>query len=111
MSGLVESTNNATDTIQYYQERIASDNKYVKEYPHKFMKTMEVNDFVDTYSYIKDGERGSDFHVQSLMGRIIYKRASGKNLFFYTMNSNGVNIQIMSDKRAYKLSEEFRFGP
>ena len=55
VQSLVEQANNSitdTETLQYYQERINSDNRYVKEYPHKFDKTMEVSEFIQFYNHI-----------------------------------------------------------
>ena len=36
------------------------------------------------------------------------KRSSGKKLFFYTINSNGFNLQVMSDIRSYMDTDEFK---
>jgi lysyl-tRNA synthetase class II len=35
----------------------------------------------------------------SIAGRVMAKRASGAKLFFYTIVSNGVKVQVMADAR------------
>ena len=41
------------------------------------------------------------------MGRIMLKRSSGKNLYFYTIVSNGSEFQIMSDLKSYSSVDGF----
>jgi len=101
--------NNKNDTLQYYQERINSENKFLKEYLHKFNKTLEMEEFLAKYSFLENNQRlDNEENLELIMGRVIYKRASGKNLFFYKIMSNGSSMQIMSDKRTYKDTESFR---
>jgi len=96
------------DMETYYQERINMDNKYLKAYPHKFSKSLEFNQFINKYKHINDGERlMENEYIEALMGRIVFKRSSGKKLYFYTIHSNGQNLQIMSDLKTYHNNEEF----
>ena len=118
MSSLIENidkvnegySNDITEGVEYYLERINSTNKFVKEYPHKFNKSVEVNEYIIKYTHLKTGEKldNSIENYESLMGRVISKRSSGKKLFFYTIVSNGITLQIMSDIKSYNNLEEFK---
>jgi lysyl-tRNA synthetase, class II len=113
MSCLVENMETIEDNkevLEYYNERISSNNRYVKEYPHKFNKSIEIKDYIKMYdSKLKEGDRLDELaHVHSIMGRVTSKRVSGKKLFFYTIFSNGYSLQIMSDLGSYTDSENFK---
>ena len=118
MSSLVENMENKNEKssddlkekIAYYMERINSDNKYVKSYPHKFKKSLEVEEYIKKYSHLEIGEKmdNTEENSEFIMGRVTSKRTSGKKLFFYTIFSNGYTIQIMSDLNSYQNSEEFK---
>lgn len=118
MSSLIENMENVNDhssddlkeQVAYYMERINSTNKFVKSYPHKFTKSLEVEEYIQKYSHLETGEKmdNTEDNSESIMGRVTSKRASGKKLFFYTIFSNGHTIQIMSDLNSYHDSEEFK---
>jgi lysyl-tRNA synthetase class 2 len=104
-----DNNNDILERLEYYKERIQSDNKFVKEYLHKFNKTIEIDEFIQRYNNLNEGDKlDSNDNLQSIMGRVISKRSSGKNLFFYTIISNGLNLQIMSDKRSYENEIDFK---
>ena len=105
----MEITNEPSHDMEtYYQERINMDNKFLKAYPHKFSKSLEFNQFINKYNHINDGQRLMEKEfIESLIGRIVFKRSSRKKLYFYTFHSNGQNLQIMSDLKTYHNNEEF----
>ena len=72
----------------------------INPYPHHFQCDNPIKTLINTYSYIHPSERLTYINVSSV-GRIILKRWAGKKLLFYTIESDGVSIQIISDKRLY----------
>jgi len=118
MSSLIENMENVNDNknddlkeqVEYYMERINSTNKYIKSYPHKFSKSLEVEEYINKYSYLETGQRMENIeeNYESIMGRVTSKRSSGKKLFFYTIFSNGYSIQIMSNLNSYHNADEFK---
>jgi lysyl-tRNA synthetase, class II len=98
-----------TDEETFYTERITSSNSLLKAYPHKFNKTIEFDGYVKKYDSLQSGEKKvEDDTLESVMGRVTFKRSSGKKLLFYTLTSNGQNLQIMSDVRMYHNADEFK---
>jgi len=118
MNSLIENMENVNDhssddlkeQVAYYIERINSTNKFVKSYPHKFTKSIEVEEYIQKYYHLESGDKmdNTEDNSESIMGRVTSKRASGKKLFFYTIFSNGYTIQIMSSMNSYHNSEEFK---
>ncbi len=94
-------TNYDTDRIGKYGDKLL-------QYPHFWPTTRGVNEIVANYDSIEPGTRLTD-SVESIMGRVILARASGKNLYFYTIVSNGVNFQVMSDLKSYGEGNETKF--
>ncbi|GME85896.1 unnamed protein product [[Candida] boidinii] len=64
-------------------------------YPHKFLTTMQLNEFREKYSDLKKGETLTDVKVQ-IAGRIMVKRESGSKLKFYNLSGEGVQVQVMA---------------
>lgn len=65
-------------------------------YPHKFHVTTSIQNFIETYASLKQGEVVRDQSV-SVAGRIITKRANSKKLLFYDIHGEGEKLQIMAN--------------
>lgn len=75
-------------------------------YPHKFHVSTSLEEFLDKYSSLKDGEVLD--HVElSLAGRIHAIRESGAKLIFYDLRGEGVKLQVMANARSYASEEAF----
>ena len=76
------------DPTKYFENRLAIVNKAEETgntyYPHKFEVMYSLPEFIEKFSYCKDGEHLTEETV-TIAGRVILKRASGKKLFFYTL--------------------------
>lgn len=69
-------------------------------YPHKFHVTTSLEEFLEKYSSLKDGEVLD--HVElSLAGRVHAIRESGAKLIFYDLRGEGVKLQVMANARTY----------
>lgn len=66
-------------------------------YPHKFVVTISLSDFIAKYDHLEPGEHNSD--VVSVAGRVHAKRESSAKLIFYDLRGESVKIQIMADAR------------
>lgn len=75
-------------------------------YPHKFLVSISLNEFIETYSNLSDGDIKTDLEVR-VAGRVHAKRASGSKLIFYDLRAEGTKIQIMST--ASYFSSEVNF--
>ena len=93
----------STTEIEFYNSRVNSD---ILEYQNYWPTSNSINNIIFKYDQIEPGTRLHDNH-ESLIGRIMLKRASGKKLYFYTMLVNDVNFQIMSDLKSFHSEEEF----
>lgn len=89
--------------LEFYNSRINSD---VLKYPNFWPTTRNINDIVSEFKDIEPGTRLKDKH-ESIIGRVMLKRASGKKLYFYTLLVNDVNFQIMSDVGSFQSEDEF----
>ncbi|XP_074318131.1 lysine--tRNA ligase, cytoplasmic-like [Silene latifolia] len=105
------------DTKQYFENRLKS-LAAVKEtggnpYPHKFSPTISIPEYIQKYSGIENGVHLESVQV-SLAGRLMTKRSSSSNLFFYDLHWDGVKVQVMVDTRTSELGEaeftQFRTG-
>ena len=98
-----------TDAEDYCLERMRSNNKLLKAYPHKFNISIQFGDYIKMYEKLNEGEKIiSKENLHSIMGRVIFKREAGRKLIFYTLFSNGLNLQVMSDQRIYHDASEFK---
>lgn len=89
--------------IEFYNSRINSD---VLQYPNYWPTTSSIKEIISKFDHIESGTRLHDNH-ESIIGRIMLKRASGKKLYFYTILIEDVNFQIMSDLKSFHSEEEF----
>lgn len=76
-------------------------------YPHKFHVSMSLVEFIEKYSYLKDGE-ALEQEKLSVAGRVHAIRESGSKLVFFDLRGEGAKIQVMATARAY--NDETKFG-
>ena len=97
------------ETNNYYSIRkkqiLNMKSNNINPYPHHFNLTDKIDDIISEYNFIENGIRLEK--EISTAGRVLLKRASSKKLFFYTIESNNLTIQIMSDLKQYKNEVEF----
>lgn len=75
-------------------------------YPHKFHVSISLEDFIEKYSDVKDGETLTDVKL-TLAGRVHAIRESGAKLIFYDVRGEGVKIQVMANAKSYETEELF----
>lgn len=75
-------------------------------YPHKFHVSISLEDFINKYSHLKDGEMLENEKL-SVAGRIHSIRESGAKLIFYDLRGEGVKIQVMANARLYASEDQF----
>lgn len=66
-------------------------------YPHKFVVTSSLADFIESYQELEPGEHGTE--EACLAGRIHAKREASSKLIFYDLRGEGVKLQVMADAR------------
>ncbi|KAL0907268.1 hypothetical protein M5K25_021668 [Dendrobium thyrsiflorum] len=96
------------DPTQYYENR----HKYpasqkitgINPYPHKFQVSTSVEEYIQKYTSLNQGEHLKDVEV-NLAGRIMKKRTSSSKLYFYDLYGVGVKVQVMADARDSDLDE------
>lgn len=93
----------STTEAEFYNNRINSD---VLEYPNHWPTSRNIKEIISDFDYIEAGARLKENH-ESIIGRIMLKRAAGKKLFFYTILVNDHNFQVMSDLSTFHSEEEF----
>lgn len=97
---------------EYYKLRsgaIAALKQGAKEdhpYPHKFIVTMSLEEFLEKYSNLSNGEVLENISV-SVAGRIHSIRESGAKLIFYDLRGEGVKLQVMANAKLYESEEKF----
>ncbi|XP_049802504.1 lysine--tRNA ligase isoform X3 [Schistocerca nitens] len=75
-------------------------------YPHKFHVSISLEEFVEKYSGVKDGEILENIEL-SVAGRVHAIRESGAKLIFYDLRGEGVKIQVMANAKLYSSEEKF----
>jgi len=100
------------NTQNYYNQRIADINflkiKKIDPYPHFYNKTHTIKELRNYENQIISGEHKEDLIIRT-SGRIILKRSSGKKLFFYTLEDDNCNIQIMASNLHYSDNDPLSF--
>ena len=66
-------------------------------YPHKFVVTSSLTDFIERHQGLEPGEHGSE--ECTVAGRVHAKRESSSKLIFYDLRGEGVKLQVMADAR------------
>lgn len=86
---------------EYYKLRsgaIAALKNGAKEdhpYPHKFVVTISLEEFIEKYNNLGNGEVLENVTV-SVAGRIHSIRESGAKLIFYDLRGEGVKLQVIN---------------
>ena len=103
----IETNQLVTDETQYEKTRLESLSKLsINPYPHKFQITITFEEYIKKYNYVENGSRHKDI-IECIAGRVLEKRNSGKKLFFYTVTSNGLQLQYLADVREYEHHDKF----
>ncbi|KAK9162624.1 hypothetical protein Syun_003526 [Stephania yunnanensis] len=96
------------DPTQYFENRlkVLAANKAAggNPYPHKFLVSMSIPEYVAKYESLNNGDHLEDVKV-CLAGRIMNKRISSSKLFFYDLHGEGAKVQVMADARHSDLEE------
>lgn len=90
----------------YKESRIISNKEQLLAYPHYWSTTRSIYSIVEEFNNLESDTRLND-RVESIIGRIMLKRSSGKNLHFYTLVVDGINFQVMSDVNSYGVKDDF----
>ena len=89
-------------THGYYQQRLEMlKSSQVDPYPYDFVPSIGVAEFKQKYSDLSAGESNKEVQLR-LAGRLQTKRKSGSKLFFYDLQSEGHQVQIMSSISRYE---------
>lgn len=96
---------------EYFKLRSAAVTELKKDpqthpYPHKFHVSSSLDNFIEKYSHLKDGEMLEN-ELLSVAGRIHAIRESGAKLIFYDVRGEGVKIQVMANAKLYASEEAF----
>jgi len=97
------------DPNQYFELRTRAAGEYEKAfgpvYPHKFVTTCSIPQFIHEYQGIEAGCR-REVRV-SLAGRIMRKQSSSNKLYFYDLHADGGKVQVMADMKQAANAEHF----
>lgn len=96
---------------EYFKLRSAAvtelkSNPQTHPYPHKFHVSLSLEEFIEKYSHLKDGEMLEN-DMLTVAGRVHAIRESGAKLIFYDVRGEGVKIQVMSNAKLYSSEEAF----
>lgn len=96
---------------EYFKLRSAAvtelkSNPATHPYPHKFHVSSSLEDFINNYSHLKDGEMLQE-QTLSVAGRVHAIRESGAKLIFYDVRGEGVKIQVMANAKLYSSEEAY----
>jgi lysyl-tRNA synthetase, class II len=75
-------------------------------YPHKFNVDISLEEFINKYSHLKDGE-SLEQEVQTIAGRVFAIRESGAKLIFFDLRAEGVKLQLMANAAHYGSQDLF----
>jgi lysyl-tRNA synthetase class 2 len=92
-------TNNEISRFDKYGEKLL-------QYPHYWKISRNIDDIINDFKDLPNDTRLYD-KIESIMGRVLMRRSSGKNLYFYTLLIDGNHFQIMSDIKSYEDSSQF----
>ncbi|XP_050670073.1 lysine--tRNA ligase isoform X2 [Leptidea sinapis] len=97
---------------EYYKLRTAAvealknGDKNDHPYPHKFVVTISLEEFIEKYNDLNSGDVLENVTV-SIAGRIHSIRESGAKLIFYDLRGEGVKLQVMANAKMYESEEKF----
>ncbi|EFH54605.1 predicted protein [Arabidopsis lyrata subsp. lyrata] len=93
---------------QYFENRLmylaAKKKKGENPYPHKFLVSMSISEFIEKYTTLSNGDHVEDDQV-SLAGRIMSRRSSSSKLFFYDLHNCSSRVQVTVDASKSELDE------
>lgn len=75
-------------------------------YPHKFHVSTSLEEFIEKYSNLTDGQTLDDVKL-SIAGRIHAIRESSAKLIFYDLRGEGVKLQVMANAKMYESEAAF----
>lgn len=109
-----ENTENSNNQPTHSEELLFEQNRLnefkklnIDPYPHKFNVTLTFKEYIRKYENIETGSRHKEL-IECVAGRVIEKRGNGKKLNFYTVMSDGYQLQYLVDLREYEKKEEFK---
>ncbi|KAJ6637249.1 Lysine--tRNA ligase [Pseudolycoriella hygida] len=76
-------------------------------YPHKFHVSKSLEEFIELYSNLSDGQTLDDVKL-SIAGRVHAIRESGAKLIFYDLRGEGVKLQVMANAKMYENEAKFQ---
>lgn len=89
---------------EYKQNRLEELKKYnITCYPYFFETTTTFSKFIQTHQGLTNGETNKEY-IESLVGRVVEIRKSGKNLYFYTVQSDCLKLQLIINRSFYDSS-------
>ncbi len=93
---------------QYEQSRLNEFNgiQFFNAYPHKFVTTSTFNQYIKKYSHIENGSHHKEI-IECVAGRVLQKRIASKKLSFYTVTSNGYNLQYICHSDEYENKDKY----
>ncbi|XP_075157228.1 lysyl-tRNA synthetase isoform X2 [Haematobia irritans] len=96
---------------EYFKLRSAAISELKKSpethpYPHKFHVSISLENYINKYSNLKDGEMLENEKL-SIAGRIHAIRESGAKLIFYDLRGEGVKLQVMANAKMYTSEHAF----
>ncbi|GAB0097261.1 Lysine--tRNA ligase [Sergentomyia squamirostris] len=96
---------------EYFKLRTASvaefkQNPDTHPYPHKFHVSISLEEFIEKYNNVAEGEVLENVNV-SVAGRVHAMRESGAKLIFYDLRGEGVKLQVMANAKLYETEALF----
>lgn len=89
------------DPNQYFENRQRMIDAYQRNpYPHKFHASISIGAFIEKFSHLQRDEK-LETELVSVAGRIVRKRKSGANLYFYDIVEQGKEIQVLCTNAEY----------
>ncbi len=103
-ANLEDDLSDTLDPSQYREYRLAyvmsKKDKGENPYPHKFLQSIQLPQYVAKYKDIEPGTRLEE--TVSVTGRVMRKAASGAKLIFFDLVGEGSKVQIMCDARTFE---------
>ncbi|ARF10477.1 lysyl-tRNA synthetase [Hokovirus HKV1] len=85
---------------QYAQARLSKFKDYnINPYPYTYETTCELFTFINDFKNIKENKITD--YIHSLTGRITNIRKCSKNLYFYTIQNSGYQLQLIVNRTEY----------
>ena len=95
------------ENVKYREQRMKELSTVANWYPHKFDVTKTFTAYQEAYSHLNPNDVLTDV-TEQIAGRILTIRASGSNLYFATVLSDGVTLQILANASNYADKETFK---